>query len=241
MGYKVAYQSIKPDPDRVQSLLDMPIPKSTKESQRMAGLFAYFARWVSNYSSRIRSLIKASMFPLTGEPMTTIEDLKHTLANATSHPIDDRLPLTVETDASAFAIAATLNQDGRPVTFHSRTLFSTEQKHFAAEKEAYAVVEALQKWRHLLIGRHFTLVTDQKSVSHMLDTRHANKIKNEKILRWQIELAPFSYTSQIRKRKRWTRHTEQSVFWSDKYKSIARVTCRSLSSWYYKDGPFCAH
>ena len=62
------------------------------------------------------------MFPLTGEPVTAIEDLKHALANATLHPINDRLPLTVETDASAFAIVATLNQDSNPVAFHSRTL-----------------------------------------------------------------------------------------------------------------------
>ena len=56
------------------------------------------------------------------------------------------------------------------------------------------MVEALKKWKYLLIGRHFTLVTDQKSVSYMHDTRHAHKIKNEKILRWRIELAPFNYT-----------------------------------------------
>jgi len=31
------------------------------------------------------------------------------------------------------------------------------------------MVEALRKWKHLLIGKHFTLVTDQKSVSFMLD------------------------------------------------------------------------
>ena len=77
--------------------------------------------------------------------MTAIEDLKHALAYATLHSIDDRLPVIVETDASDFAIAATLNQDGRPVAFHSRTLSSTEQKHSAVEKEAYAVVEALKK------------------------------------------------------------------------------------------------
>ena len=71
----------------------------------------------------------------------------------------------METDASDFAVAATLNQDGRPVAFHSRTLSPSKQRHSAVEKEAYAVVEALKKWRHLLIGRHFTLVTDQKSVS----------------------------------------------------------------------------
>ena len=195
MGYKVAHQSIKPDPDRVQSLLDMPIPKASKELQRMVGLFAYYARWILNYSLKVRPLIKVSQFPLIDKTVVTaIEGLKHDLANATLHPIDDSLPLTVETDASDFAVAATLNQDGRPVAFHSRTLSSSEQRHSAVEKEAYAVVEALNKWRHLLIGRHFTLVTDQKSVSYMLDTKHANKIKNEKILRWRTELAPFSYT-----------------------------------------------
>ena len=89
----------------------------------------------------------------------------------------------METDASEFAIAATLNQDGRAVAFHSRTLSLSEQRHSAIEKEAYAIVEALRKWRHLLIGRHSTLVTDQKSVSFMFDAKHSSKIKNEKILR----------------------------------------------------------
>ena len=145
LGSKVSYQSIKPDPDRVQSLLDMSIPKTTKELQRMVGLLAYYARWVPNNSSRIRPLIKASVFPLTREPVTAIKDLKQALANATLHPINDRLPLTVETDAFDFAIAATLNQDIRPVAFHSRTLSSIEQKHSAVEKEAYAGVEALKK------------------------------------------------------------------------------------------------
>ena len=78
------------------------------------------------------------------------------------YPIDGNLPLVVETDASDFAIAATLNQSGRLVAFYSRTLCASEQKHTAFEKEVNAVVEALQKWRHLLLGRHFNLSTDQK-------------------------------------------------------------------------------
>ena len=89
--------------------------------------------------------------------------------------IDEDLPFTVETDASDFAIAATLNQN-KAVAFHARTLSSTEQKHSSVEKEAYAIVEALRKWKHLLIGKHFNLVTDQRSVSFMLDLKHPSKI-----------------------------------------------------------------
>ena len=116
------------------------------------------------------------------------------MASAALHPIDNTLPLTAETDASDFAIAGTLNQEGRPIAFHSRTFFPAEQRHSSVEKEAHAVVEALRKWRHLLIGRHFTLVTDQKSVSFMFDRHHASKIKNEKIMRWKMDLSLFHFT-----------------------------------------------
>ena len=51
--------------------------------------------------------------------------MKNKLSQATLQPIDEDLPLTVETDASDFAIAATLNQNNKPVAFYARTLSST--------------------------------------------------------------------------------------------------------------------
>ena len=90
--------------------------------------------------------------PLDGEAQKALIALKNQLAQASLHLVDE----------SDFAIAATLNQKGRSEAFYARTLSLTEQKHSAIEKEAYAIVEALRKWRHLLIGKHFNLVTDQK-------------------------------------------------------------------------------
>jgi len=193
LGYKVGYRSVQPNPGQVQPLLNLPHPKSSKELKMLIGLFAYTARWISNYSAIIRPLIKASL-PLDKDALRAINIVKQDLASATLQPINESLPFTVETDASDFATAASLNQDGRPAAFHSRTSSPSEQRHTAVEKEAYAVVEALRKWRNLLIGKHFTLVTDQKSVSFMLDARHANKIKNDKIARWRLELTSYSYT-----------------------------------------------
>ena len=77
-------------------------------------------------------------------------------------------------------------------------LSSTEQKHSSIEKEAYAIVEALRKWKHSLIGKHFNLVTDQRSVSFMFDLKHPSKIKNDKIQRWRLELAPYEFTTIYR-------------------------------------------
>ena len=59
----------------------------------------------------------------------------------------------------------------------------------------------MNHWRHLLLGQHFTLITDQRSVAYMYDTKNSSKIKNDKILRWRIELSPYSYDIQYRPRK----------------------------------------
>ena len=57
LGYKVGYRSVQPDSGRIQPLLSLPYPKSAKELKRLIGLFAYYARWISNYSVKIRPLI----------------------------------------------------------------------------------------------------------------------------------------------------------------------------------------
>ena len=103
--------------------------------------------------------------------------MKAEIEKAVLATVDDKSPLVVETDVSDMAIAATLNQNDRPVAFFSRALSPNEKNHSSVEREAYAIMEALRKWRHYLIGRHFRLVTDQKSVPFMFD----NSSKKSKI------------------------------------------------------------
>ena len=86
-----------------------------------------------------------------------------------------------------------MNQKGRPVSFFSRTLTGPELKHSSVEKEAAAIVEAIRKWKHYLTGKHFKLITDQKSVAYMFDTKRHSKIKNDKVMRWRIELSMYDF------------------------------------------------
>ena len=71
--------------------------------------------------------------------------------------------------ASEFAIAATLNQAGCPVAFFFRTLPGSETHYASVDKEVRAIIETVRHWRHYLTGKHFTLKTDQRSVSYMFD------------------------------------------------------------------------
>ena len=59
-------------------------------------------------------------------------------------------PFEVITDASNIAIGAVLQQDGRPVAFFSKKLDDAQRNYSVYDKELYAVLSALQHWKHFL-------------------------------------------------------------------------------------------
>lgn len=193
LGYEVSNGVVKPDPERFRPLMDLPLPRDLKAQQRIVGMFAYYSQWISHFSDKIHPLIHNRTFPLPASVVASYEHLKSELIQAAVVTIDKKVPLVVETDASDIAISATLNQNGRPVAFFSRTLTPSERHHSSVEKEACAIVEAIRKWRHYLLGSHFKLITDQRSVAFMYDSLERTKIKNDKIQRWRIELSSYSY------------------------------------------------
>ena len=198
LGYCVGNGNIKPDPERLRPLLNLPAPHDVKSLKRALGLFSYYAKWVVNFSDKIFHLKSTKSFPLLPKALEEFNLLKKEIANASLSAIDENLPFVVECDASEMAISATLNQGGRPVAFMSRTLHGGETHYPAVEKEATAIIEAVRKWSHLLARQQFTLITYQKSVAFMLDNRKRTKIKNNKIQCWRLELASFSYVVKYR-------------------------------------------
>ena len=131
LGYHISYGSIKPDPNSFGS----------KISQTIIGMSACYAKWIFNFSQKIRPSNKVTNFPLNSEAVAAFKDLKNDLVDACLNSIDEKIPFTVETDASS----ASLSQDGRPVAFFSRTLQDTEINQPSVEKEAQAIMEAVNK------------------------------------------------------------------------------------------------
>ena len=201
LGYTISKGSVKPDPDRLKGLMDLPVPQNLPSLRRAMGMFFHYSRWIPNFSEKLHPLTKVTCYPLFKEQTEAFKCLKQEMAKSSLVAIDSSLPFEIETDTSEHAIAASQTQNGRPVAFFSRTQTSAEQKHSSVEKEAYAIVEAIRKWRHLLLGKHFKLITDQKSVSFMLNPKSKSKMKNEKITRWKLELACFSYDIAYRSGK----------------------------------------
>ena len=193
-GYVISDKSIKPDPERLEPLRNMHPPKDQKSKQ--IGMFSYYSQFIKNFSDKFQPIVKEDTYPINSDAENAFCLLKKDIKASVVTSIDETFPFVVETDASDHALAATLSQNGCPVAFFSKTLSQKEIQHPLIEKEAYAIIEVIRKWRHYLTGRQFTLITDKKAVSFMFDQSKKVKIKNDKIMRWRTKLSCYSFDIQ---------------------------------------------
>ena len=109
MGYCISRGCIRPDPERLRPLLDLPVPQSRKALKRALGLFADYAKWIANFSLKIRNLKKTEEFPPNQRAIDDFENIKKEIAHASLSTIGEGLPFTVECDAPETTVSATLN------------------------------------------------------------------------------------------------------------------------------------
>ena len=107
---------------------------------RVVGFFADYAKLVYIYPDKISPLNTAVDFPLDNVAASAFQDLKEELARVSMQAIQEDVPFVVETDASDKAVSGTLNQNGKPVAFFSKTLTETEKRMHSVEKEALAIL-----------------------------------------------------------------------------------------------------
>ena len=194
LRYHISGGIIKPNPERLCPLKELAPQENLKSVKRALSTFAYYAKWIHNFTDKIRPLVENTKFPLETKALEAFKQIKQELEVTALKPIDESLPFEVECDALDVAISAALNQGGRPVAFMSKTLQGSELKYHIIEKEAMAIVKAVQKWSHYLTRQHFTLITDQRSVAFMFSNEKWTKIKNAKIQKWWLELSTLDYT-----------------------------------------------
>ncbi|GJY56256.1 ty3-gypsy retrotransposon protein [Tanacetum coccineum] len=74
----------------------------------------------------------------------------------------------VEADASANGIGAVLLQNSQPISYFSHKLGLGMRLAAIYQKDLFAIVEAVYKWRQYLVGRRFIVRIDHKSIKELM-------------------------------------------------------------------------
>ena len=105
LGHIVGAGSKRPDPSRIKTLIDFPIPENSSQLKCLLGFFAYNAKWIADYSNKVAPLLAAQKqlaFPLNQASRLAITTLKKEVASAVLWLPRANEPLVLQTDASAF-------------------------------------------------------------------------------------------------------------------------------------------
>jgi hypothetical protein len=65
LGHEVEEGEIRPDPERLRPLRELPIPPDSKSLNRCLGLFSYYSRWIPAFSDKVKPLSSYKTFPLS--------------------------------------------------------------------------------------------------------------------------------------------------------------------------------
>lgn len=172
LGHVISAEGVSPNPDKIQAILQWPVPRTRRMLRSLLGLAGYYRRFVKNFASiasPLTDLLQHDTFKWNEKTQAALDDLKLRMASPPVLVLPDfSKKFVVETDASGTGIGAVLYQDKRPIAFYSKKLNPRMQQSSTYIRELYAITEAVRKWRQYLLGSRFTVRTDQKSIRELL-------------------------------------------------------------------------
>lgn len=216
LGHVISEAGVETDAEKIQSIVDWPVPVTVQDLRRALGFFGYYRRYVKGYSIIAKPLHEL----LRGHENTTRTNKKtfitldaaaleafSTLKSKLSEPpilgyADYSLPFELHTDASQVGLGAVLyqRQNGklRVIAYASRGLKPSESRYSAHKLEFLALKWAVcEKFNDYLYGQGFTVFTDNNPLSYVLTTAKLDATG----YRWLANLSTFSFDIKYRSGK----------------------------------------
>ena len=197
LGHIIENGMVSIDPERVSAIINASPPHDTKSLRRFIGMAQFCSRFIRNLNDKMcplyQLLRKGVKFNWNEECQAAFDYVKTCLSSAPvlrSPSASDTFIL--ETDASDTGIGCCLKTvtSGSAeylVGFHSEKLNDPESRWHIVEKEAYSILKGVEKFRHYLLGKKFTLKTDSRILSFMKTS------KSKKLSNWALKLSDFDF------------------------------------------------
>jgi len=154
LGVVISPREVEMQKEKVEGVLNWPVPQNVKEVQKFLGLTNYYRRFIKDFT-RLATLLhilvrKEQKWKWKREQEEAFERLK---AVFTTEPVlaipDINREIRVEADALDYTMGGVLstkyeNGKWRPVAFISKSLNTTEQNYKIHDKEMLVVIRCLE-------------------------------------------------------------------------------------------------
>ena len=201
MGHVISSQGLKPDPEKIRAITEMPTPTSKSDVSRFLGMVNYLLRYAENLSAKakpLRELFKSDVFEWQSCHTESFEALKSLL---TESPVlkyfDENSPVSLQCDASKDGLGACIMQNGQPVAYASRSMTTTETKYAQIEKELLSIVFGMERFHHLVYLRHVKVESDHKPLQVIF--RKSLLSAPKRLQRMMLRLQNYDFTVEYKR------------------------------------------
>ena len=206
LGTLVGVDGCRPDPEKTKAIADMPLPANVHHLRRFLGMASYYRRYIPGFADIAQPLYelakknaklkrnsdnKIRLDPKMSEAFDKLKTALITEPVMLNYPHWDK-PFEIHVDASNYGLGAVLiqkieNQE-KVVMYASRLQTKDEYIYGIYQKEALAMVWAIELFNHYLHYHPFTVVTDCRGLIYIKNNTH-----NAKIARWVLRLQEFEF------------------------------------------------
>ena len=201
LGVIIGKDGVRMEKEKVQRVIEWPVPRSVKDVQKFLGLANYYRWFVKDFAKIAKPLHettrKGKKWEWGEKQQKAFEELKRRF---TTEPVlvtpDLDKEIRVEADASDFATGGVLSmkcedERWRPVAYISKSLNEAERNYEIHDKEMLAIIRCLEAWRHFLEGAkgRFEIWTDHKNLEYFMKAQKLNRRQ----ARWSLYLSRFDF------------------------------------------------
>lgn len=202
-GHIFSKEGMKVDPDRVRAILNIKSPTNKKELQIFLGMVNYLRNFISklaDLTAPLNSLLKKNVNWLWTEVHESIfNNIKKCISMApVLQNFDTSLPIVIQCDASKDGLGCCLMQNGKPVSYASRSLTNAEKNFSQIEKELLSVVWATRKFHYYIYGKKCVVLNDHKPLENLLK-KGIHAIPSTRLQRLKLKLLKYNIEFKYQK------------------------------------------
>ena len=201
MGHILSTKGISPEPEKVDSIINMKPPSNTSELRSFLGLVTYCSKFIPDFATitePLRRLTRQNVdFIWNTEQENAFTKIKTLISEAPVltyfHPKSETKVITGANKQGLGAVLLQKNENGlfQPIAFASRSLTDVESRYSQTEREALAVVFSCERFKNYVYGLKFTIATDHKPLLKLYSPTCL--LPPTRIHRWALRLQEFYF------------------------------------------------